>query len=116
MDYKDELKDMVSMFIPITLRANPLYRQYLETGGKSTVSWWQQLAGASGIHISRNSPIAETYKLAGDFKKGLSDEDKKKFNVVEDKGVYPTSKYQQLRYALEDGDMAKAMKEYEKLK
>lgn len=116
VDYKDELKDMASMFIPITLRANPLYRQYLETGGKSTVSVWQQLVGAAGIHISRNSPIAETYKMAGDFKKSLSDEDKKKFNVAEDKGVYPTSKYQQLRYALEDGDMGKAMKEYEKLK
>ncbi len=116
VDYKDELKDMVSMFIPITLRANPIYRQYLETGGKSTVSVWQQMVGAAGIHISRNSPIAETYKLAADFKKNLSEEDKKKFGVVDDKGVYPTSKYQQLRYALEDGDLAKAMKEWEKLK
>ncbi len=114
--YTDQVKDMASMFIPLTLRANPVYRSLLDNGGGQSVSPWQQLMGSMGIHISRNSPIAESYKLAGDFKKALSDEDKQKYNVAEDKGVYPTSQYQQLRYALEDGDTAKAASEYEKLK
>ena len=116
VDYVDQVKDAASMFIPLTLRANPVYHALLENGGGQSVSAWQQLMGSMGIHISRNSPIAESYKLAGEFKKALSEEDKKKYNVTEDKGVYPTSKYQQLRYALEDGDTAKAAKEYEKLK
>jgi hypothetical protein len=38
-----------------------------------------------------------------------------KQGVAKDKGSYPVSKFQQLRYALEDGDLDKSGKEYDKL-
>ncbi len=37
-------------------------------------------------------------------------------DIPKDKGSYPVSKYQQLRYALEDGDLSRAGEEFDKLK
>ena len=58
--------------------------------------------------MHRASPIKDIYSLASDWKKAQG--------LPEDRGTYPVSKYQQLRYALEDGNMEKAQEEYRKLK
>jgi hypothetical protein len=61
-----------------------------------------------GIHTSRYSPITEVYQMASAWKESNG--------VAKEKGTYPTSEYQQLRYAIEDHDEARAREEYAKLK
>jgi hypothetical protein len=102
----DVLKDMASGIVPLTLQ--PFTRGLSQTTKNNPVSVWQQLAGAMGVHVGRISPINEAYKLASDWKE--------KQGIPKDRGVYPTSKYQQLRYALEDNDLEKAKAEFTKLK
>ena len=60
-----------------------------------------------GLKISRYSPITKVNELANAWMK--------KNGVAKQEGIYQVSKYQPLLYALEDGDMDKAVKEYKKL-
>lgn len=103
----DTFEELLAGYIPITARAIPAIRSLTETGRQNPVSPLQQLAGSLGLRISRYSPISETYKRAGDWM------DSQK--IDRKKGSYPVSKYQQLRYALEDGDMIRAKAEYDAL-
>lgn len=105
---KDTLGELAASYIPISLRYAPGLRDLTETTRNSPTTPLEQLWGSIGLRISRYSPISETYKGA---KKWM--EDVKKLDT--DKGSYPVSEYQQLRYALEDGDMERAAGEYEKL-
>jgi len=100
--------ELLAGYIPITLRSMPGLRELTESSRNNPTTPIQQLAGSLGLRISRYSPISETYKLAGEWK------DKQK--LPKDKGSYPISKYQQLRYALEDGDLDRAKGEYLELK
>ena len=104
----DTMTELLAGYIPITARSIPGLRSLTEASRNNPVSPLQQLAGSLGLRISRYSPVSETYKLAGAW----MDEQK----MSRDKGSYPISKYQQLRYALEDGDIDRAQTAYGELK
>lgn len=104
----DALGELLTSYIPISGRSLPGVRELTKTTRDNPVSPLEQFAGTMGIHSSRYSPISETYRLAKDFK------DAHKLGGAP--GVYPTSPYQQLRYALEDGDSDRAKVEFEKLR
>jgi len=108
VEFMDTVTELLAGYIPITARAAPGIRSLTETGRNSPISPLQQLSGSLGLRVSRYSAISEIYKLAGDWK------DKQK--LPRNKGSYPVSKYQQLRYALEDGDLQRAKKEYDVLR
>jgi hypothetical protein len=103
----DTFTELLAGYIPITARQLPGLRSLTETSRQNPVSPLQQLAGSLGLRISRYSPVSETYKLAGKWM------DSQK--LEHSKGSYPISKYQQLRYALEDGDMDRAKLQYDAL-
>ena len=107
VSFTDTVGEALANYIPIVARAIPGVRSLTETGRNSPVTPLQQLAGSLGVRISRYSPITKTYQLGTEWKKTQG--------LPLDTGVYPISKYQQLRYALEDGDMEKASAEYHKL-
>jgi len=100
-------EELLAQYIPITARSIPGIRSLTETGKQSPLTPLEQLAGSLGVRVSRKSPITDTYKLASDWMD--------KQGVPKDKGSYPVSKYQQLRYALEDGDFDRAGKAYDEL-
>lgn len=101
-------EELLTNYIPITARSLPGIRSLTETSRQNPVSPLEQLAGSVGLKISRHSPITNTYKKASEWME--------KQGIPKDRGTYPVSKYQQLRYALEDGNMDKAKEEYDKLK
>lgn len=101
-------EEALAQYIPITARQIPGIRDLTETSKHTPVSPLEQLAGSLGVQVSRKSPITDTYKNAQQWM------DSQK--IARDTGSYPVSKYQQLRYALEDGDLDQAQKEYDTLK
>lgn len=103
----DTMEELLANYIPITARSIPGIRMLTETSRNSPVSPLEQLAGSLGLKISRHSPITKVHQLAAEWM------DSQK--IERPTGVYPTSKFQQLRYALEDGDMARATGEWKKL-
>src|SRR5262249_39950689 len=103
----ETLTQLLGKFIPITLRQIPGLRSLVETSRANPVSPLEQLAGSLGLKISRASPINDVYGLAHEWAQAKG--------LPADRGSYPVSKYQQLRYALEDNDMEKARDEYLKL-
>lgn len=106
--FTDTVGELLANYIPITARSIPGVRMLTETSRNSPVSPLEQLMGSLGLKISRYSPITKTYQMASEWKKSVG--------LPMDTGSYPTSKYQQLRYSLEDGDMEKAKAEYKKLR
>lgn len=114
VDYSDTFKELATAWVPIALRATPLGRELTFTDKANPISPWEQFLGSVGIHISRNSPIAKAHELATEWNKALPEGDPAKRK--EDKGVYPVSKYQALRYALEDGDADRAAEALTKLR
>lgn len=100
------VKDVLTGSVPLTLQ--PFVRGLSESTKNNPVSVGEQLLGALGVHVNRISPINDAYRIAQDWKD--------KQGIPKDRGVYPTSKYQQLRYALEDNDTEKAKAELAKLK
>lgn len=106
-DATDTMEELLANYIPITARSIPGVRQLTETSRNSPVSPLEQLAGSSGLKISRYSPITKTHQLAAEWmdSKGME----------RDRGSYPVSKYLPLRYALEDADMDRAKEEWQKL-
>lgn len=107
-DALETTTELFAQYVPLTLRHAPGLRELTESTRQSPTTPLEQLAGSMGLRISRYSPISETYKAAADWME--------KEGLVKDKGSYPISKYQQLRYALEDGDMERAAEEYQKLR
>lgn len=104
----DAAGELLTSFIPISVRSVPGLRDLNATTHNTPVSPLEQFAGTIGVHTSRYSPISETFAMASEWKA--------KQGLEAKKGVYPTSPYQQLRYALEDGDMERAKVEYDKLR
>lgn len=108
---KDVMEEFAAKIIPMSARWAPGIRQLLEhttTGSGRTVSPFQEFLSAQGVSVSRHSPLNDAYELAGKWKKAQGDK--------EDTGTYPVSQYQQLRYALEDGDDEKAKEQVQKLR
>jgi hypothetical protein len=104
----DALGETLTTFIPISIKQVPGLRDLTKTTRDNPVTPWEQFLGAVGVHTSRYSPISNTYGLAHDWKQA--------HGLPTDTGTYPVSKYQQLRYALEDNDQERAAAEYKKLK
>lgn len=102
------LEELFANYIPITARQIPGIRELTETSRNAPTSPLEQLAGSMGLKISRYSPITKTYQMAHEWAKAQG--------LPVSTGVYEVSKYQQLRYALEDGDMEKAGTELQKLR
>jgi len=102
------MEEALGKFIPITARQIPGLRNLNDSTRTNPVTPLQQLAASFGLKVSRVSPITETYMLANEWKHQHA--------VQSDySGTYPISKYQQLRYAIEDGDLDRAAQEYKKL-
>lgn len=108
VDALQTAEELLAQYIPITARSMPGVRSLTETGRNAPTSSLEQLAGSLGLRISRYSPISDVHKLAGEWME--------KQDLPKDKGVYPVSKYQQLRYALEDSDTERAKAAYAKLR
>lgn len=104
--FGDAIADILAGVVPLPMQT--LTRQWT-TGGKSNpISPLEQILSSAGIQVHRYSPITKVYPLAHDWVKKNYPEDVQR-------GTYPVSKYQQLRYALEDNDAEKAHKEIERL-
>lgn len=103
----DTLTELLAGYIPITARQIPGLRSLTETSRQSSTTPLEQLAGSLGLRISRYSPISETHKNASAWMDAQK--------MPRQKGSYPVSKFTQMRYALEDGDMDLAMTHYREL-
>lgn len=103
----EAMREFIGTYVPIWAKAVPGLRELTETTRNNPVSPIEQFMGAWGLHQRRYSPISKTYSLANDWKREAG--------IPRDTGTYPVSKYQQLRYALEDGDTDKVKVEYQKL-
>lgn len=99
--------EFLTNYIPIMARWMPGIKQLTETSRNSPISPFEQLLGSSGLKVSRYSPITKTYQLATQWKQANG--------IPRDVGTYPVSKFQQMRYALEDNDTEKAAEEFKKL-
>jgi hypothetical protein len=106
----DTLKEFLTKWVPISGRWVPGAKELMEwsaTGQNRTISLWQEFISSQGIQVARHSPLAPAYELARKYRQAHGEK--------EDTGTYPTSRYQQLHYAIEDGDLDKAKTEAEKL-
>lgn len=109
VDFKTVLKETAGKAIPASLKWLPGVSAADEwaTSRLATTTHFEQFLTSQGIKVGRDSPMTPAYKLAHEYKQAQGDEDKG--------GTYPVSKFQQMRYALEDGDMAKAQAERDRL-
>ncbi len=103
----ESIWELVNNYVPIMARSIPGIRELTETSRNSPISPWERFAGSAGIKVSRTSPITKTYTMAHDWKEAQG--------LPKDTGTYPVSKYQQMRYALEDNNQEKAADEFQKL-
>ena len=104
--FGNAIADILAGIVPMPMQS--LTRQWT-TGGKSNpISPLEQILSSAGIQIHRYSPITKVYPLAHDWVKKNYPEDVQK-------GTYPVSKYQQLRYALEDNNTEAANREIDRL-
>jgi hypothetical protein len=103
------LSDILTGMIPITLQ--PATRGLSETGKDNPVSPFEQFLGSMGLHVSRFSPLSKAYFLAHDW----VDKHGSDYGINKTNAIFPISKYQQFRYALEDGNIDAARTEYDKL-
>jgi GNAT superfamily N-acetyltransferase len=106
-DAFDTFKDFLAAQMPMSMSGLPGIRDLTETGRNSRLSATQAILSSQGVQVQGKSVINDAYRIAHQY---YHDHGGK-----EDKGVYPTSRYQQLRYALEDGNVEKAKAQLEKL-
>ncbi len=106
--WADTTRELATQWIPIWLRSMPGIRNLSATEKHKTIDAWESFMSAWGLQTARYSPINAVYALAQKYKKSIG--------IKEDTGVYPVSKYQRLRYALEDGRINQAQKEYDALR
>lgn len=105
------IRDYLASVTPISLRWTPgvssLLKDISPSERTQDVSTFEQFLQSQGVQIARKSAINDAYGLANDWKHATG--------KPADSGVYPVSKYQPIRYALEDNDEAKVTAEIEKL-
>jgi hypothetical protein len=105
--WADALTDIVSGVVPMPFQ---FLTKDIAPGGRSqTINPMEQILSATGLQVHRYSPISATYQLARKWTDANDPDDAKA------RGRYPVSKYQGLRYALEDGDFQAAKAEMRKL-
>jgi len=108
---EDAFRDYIAKSVPLSLKWVPGVSELVDwispTEKTKTVSMFQEFLGSQGIQVGRKSDINEAYALANKWKKEAGKK--------EDAGTYPVSKYQGLRYALEDQDAERVKTEIEKM-
>ena len=100
----DAIADIIAGIVPMSMQS--MVGQWTQTGKANPISWWEQMLTSAGVQIHRYSPITTMYPLAKKWVHANYPEN-------DQKGSYPVSKFQQLRYALEDSNdeaVAKQMK------
>lgn len=80
------------------------------TARNNSISPLEQILSSTGLQVHRFSPINSVYPLVDKWIKSNYPE------LRDGKSTFPVSKFQQLRYALEDNDTQKAQREVENLK
>jgi hypothetical protein len=103
----DAVKDIIAGIVPMPFQG--LTKNFSPGGRAQTITPMEQILSATGLQVHRYSPISETYRLAKKWKDANLPED------TSARGRYPVSKYQGLRYALEDGDKEAAKADVRKL-
>lgn len=106
IDGADVVQDVLTNAIPMSVRMLPGIRELVKAQKNHPVTPWEQFIGSIGVQIGRHSPITALQREAMKFAKASG---------VEDRASYPISKYQQLRYALEDLNWDKAALEMQTL-
>lgn len=107
----ETIKGLLAGMIPLTLQPIPAIRNLTKSSENNPINPIEQLAGSIGLHISRYSPASKVYGLAADWIKAHGEE----HGIDKRTAVFPISKYQRLRYALEDNDPAKAQAAIDRL-
>jgi len=100
----DAIADIIAGIVPMSMQS--MVGQWTQTGKTNPISWWEQMLTSAGVQIHRYSPITTMYPKAKAWVHANYPEN-------DQKGSYPVSKFQQLRYALEDANeeaVAKQMK------
>lgn len=100
------IKDILTGALPMPVQS--LTRSWTQTSANNPISPLEQILSSAGIQVHRYSPITEVYPMAREWMK-------KNDPQAVSTARYPVSKYQQLRYALEDGDFAAARKQIRNL-
>ena len=98
------IADIIAGIVPMSMQS--MVGQWTQTGKANPISWWEQMLTSAGVQIHRYSPITTMYPLAKKWVHANYPEN-------DQKGSSPVSKFQQLRYALEDSNeesVAKQMK------
>ena len=113
VDSWEVLKELATKTLPMSLSFLPMVREAQEwgSGHRLPTSKGEAFLSSQGITVARHTPLNDAYGIAREWNRKNPPP-----SGVEDKGSYPVSKYQQLRYALEDGDMQKAQAEYDALR
>lgn len=105
-DYQGQKQPLYDMaweammsWVPTALPVGPRRR--------TDINAWENMLASMTLSVSRYSPVTTAYKLADKYReeKGLP----------KDTGLYPLSKYRDLRYAIEDQDEKKFVEAYTKL-
>jgi hypothetical protein len=102
----DAIADIMAGIVPMPMQS--LTRQWTTGGKANPISPLEQILSSAGVQVHRYSPITKVYPLAHDWVKKNYPEDVQR-------GSYPVSKYQQLRYALEDNNTEAANREIDRL-
>jgi len=107
--------DFLTKVIPLSLRWAPgaqwVSEKLSPTERARNVSPFEEFISSSmGVQIQRHSTISNAYKIVDSWKDKNPDPNERVG------GVQPVSRFQQLRYALEDRDFDKALEEIKKLK
>lgn len=96
----DALRDVATNVLPMSLR--PFLGKTAQ--GAANVPIWDQFITAQGLRLSRNSEMNKAFHLGEVYQR--------ENGVPPDSGIYPVSQFQQMRYALEDGEKEKAQAEW----
>ena len=103
----DAIKDILAGTIPMPMQS--LTRQWTDSNKANPISPFEQILSSAGVQVHRYSPISTMYPIAEKWVKANHPED------IRARGAYPVSKFQQLRYACEDGDAEAIQKEIKNL-
>lgn len=109
-------KELLAQPIPITLRSLPGVREVSGAARPGAIDWWQQLAGAVGLKISRYYPNQEINRLYGDWLKSSTDPKIKADYERNQAATFPVSKYKALDAALADRNQPAAIRALADLK
>lgn len=109
-------KELLAQPIPITLRTLPGVREASGAARPGAINWWEQLAGAVGLKISRYYPNQEINRLYSDWLQNNKDPQVKADYERNQAAVFPVSKYKALDAALSDRNQPAAVKAIQDLK